>query len=121
MIGKLTPEQIEDLLQSERIGRIGCHAEGRTYVVPVAYAYDRGAVYGHSPDGLKVRTMRANAHMCFEVERVRDLLNWESVIAWGTYEELAGARGKPPNGSAREKVVFLTLRLEEKTGRFERS
>ena len=28
--------------------------------------------------------------VCFEVDHIRDLGNWQSVIAWGRYEELAG-------------------------------
>lgn len=82
--------QIEAVLHAAVIGRIGCHTAGRTYVVPVTYAYLDGCVYGHSAAGLKVQMMRANPAVCFEVEQVDDLANWRSVIAWGTFEELRG-------------------------------
>ena len=48
MLGELDAEQIEELLRAEVLGRIGCHADGRTYVVPVTFAYDGECVYGHS-------------------------------------------------------------------------
>jgi len=91
MIGELDQSQIEDVLSSENIGRIGCYGDGITYVVPVAYVYDQGLTYGHSDEGMKARLMRMNPHVCFEVERIRSLNRWETVIAWGTFEELSGA------------------------------
>jgi len=88
MISELTREQIESVFRGEVTGRIGCHAEGRTYIVPISYAYDGECVYAHSASGLKIRAMRANPTVCFEVEQIDDLANWRCVIAWGTYEEL---------------------------------
>ncbi|MEO8347703.1 MAG: hypothetical protein ABI610_02235 [Acidobacteriota bacterium] len=44
MLGELTPVVIEKLLASEFTGRIGCHADGKTYVVPITYAYQSGSV-----------------------------------------------------------------------------
>ena len=70
MIGELTSEQIEHLLQTQAIGRIGCHANGITYIVPVSYVYHDNRVYGHSDEGLKLRLARANPEVCFEVERI---------------------------------------------------
>lgn len=90
MLGELDEQQIDHLLHSELVGRIGCHADGRTYVVPVTYVYAGGAIYGHTHDGLKVRLMRANPQVCFEVDRMENMANWQSVIAWGTFQELQG-------------------------------
>jgi uncharacterized protein len=145
MLGDLTHDEIEQLLRRESVGRIGCSAEGRIYVVPVTYAYDGDCVYAHSADGLKIRTMRANPAVCFEVEHVIDLAHWSSVVAWGTYEELGGhdeerastlllsrfgatptsatALKRPRlHGVAQEasRTTLFRLRLSEKTGRFER-
>lgn len=94
MIGELNQEQIERLLRSEVVGRIGCHADGATYVVPMTYAYDGDYVYGHSAEGRKLRMMRENPKVCFEVDRLDDLANWQSVIADGTFEELHGEEAK---------------------------
>ena len=46
MLGTLDAARIEALLGEEVVGRIGCHAEGRTYVVPITYVYADGCVYG---------------------------------------------------------------------------
>jgi nitroimidazol reductase NimA-like FMN-containing flavoprotein (pyridoxamine 5'-phosphate oxidase superfamily) len=151
MLGEMTPPEIEELLRAEITGRIGCHAEGRTYVVPITYAYDRGSVYCHSPEGQKLRMMRENPAVCFEVDRVENLGNWKSVIANGRFEELTGraaisamdiliarfteiarSRDAHPSFVLRKSeaesaradgrpIVLFRIRLAEKTGRFERA
>lgn len=90
MIGELAPPQIERILHEQVIGRIGCHARGRTYVVPVTYAYDAGAILARTGEGLKTQMMRENPEVCFEVEDLRHLPSWSSVIVQGRYEELHG-------------------------------
>jgi hypothetical protein len=57
----------------------------------MTYAYDGTAVYAHSAAGLKVRMMRKNPEVCFEVDIVENFTNWRSVIAWGHFEELRDA------------------------------
>jgi uncharacterized protein len=94
MLGELEAAEIDELLHAEMVGRIGCHANGRTYIVPVTFAYDGAAVYAHSAGGTKLSMMRSNPEVCFEVEHVDDLANWRSVIAWGHFEELGGDAAK---------------------------
>jgi len=60
MLGILETDQIEDLLGSQVVGRIGCHADDLTYVVPVSYAYDGSCIYAHSEEGMKIAIMRKN-------------------------------------------------------------
>ena len=90
----LSAAQIDRVLRSELVGRLGCHVDGKTYVVPVVYAYDGSSLYIHSDGGLKLRMLRANPAVCFEVDHVEHLTNWESVIAWGQFEELHGEDAK---------------------------
>ena len=91
MIGQLSAPEIENLLHNEVIARIGCHANGHTYVVPVTYVYDGDAIIGYSPDGLKLWMMRENPKVCVEVDHIEDASTWRSVIASGTFQELSGA------------------------------
>jgi len=149
MLGELSPEEIEEVLRSEITGRIGCHADGRTYVVPITYGYQRSYVYCHSPEGLKLRMMWKNPVVCFEVDRVEDLGNWRSVIATGRFEELSGRdvvaamdvlisrlgqvgdsarthpsyllRSSETAGVDGRPIVLYRILLTEKTGRFEKT
>ena len=68
MLGDLNPEQIERLLQTETVGRIGLHAEGRTYVVPLTYVFEGNGVIGHTRAGMKINMARENPDVCFEVD-----------------------------------------------------
>lgn len=138
MLGELTDPQIEELLASEVIARIGCISDGRVYVVPVTYVYDGTYVWGHSMDGAKLAAMRTDPKVCVEVEHVDDLSNWRSVIAWGTFEECTGddwdtgmallvERIMPlltlpphPDLSGLRRGSVYRIRLQTKTGRFER-
>lgn len=90
MLGDLKASEIEDLLCQNVIGRIGCHAFGKTYIVPITYAYDDGEVYAHSNEGMKLHMMRENPHVTFEVDCVDGAGNWKSVIASGVFQELTG-------------------------------
>ena len=145
MLGKMTADETEQLLLRGTVGRLGCAAEGRVYIVPITYAYDGECVVAHSADGLKVRTMRANPSVCFEVEDLLDLAHWSCVVAHGTYEELRGADEERAEALLRSRfgsvdtsetalrhprfhgvaqpvsrTTMFRVRLSEKTGRFER-
>ena len=142
-LGRLREDQIEDVLRTATIGRIGCRDGDSVYVVPISFVCDGGCVYGHSAEGRKLTLMRATPEVCFEVEDVRGPSDWRSVIAWGMFEELHGdeARtaldllasrfaplgtrpepGTPPPShghSTSMPPVLFRIRLLSTTGRFE--
>jgi nitroimidazol reductase NimA-like FMN-containing flavoprotein (pyridoxamine 5'-phosphate oxidase superfamily) len=149
MLGTLSAAEIEDLLQGEVVARLGCHANGRTYVVPVTYAYDGEGLLIQSADGLKLRMMQENPSVCIEVDHIDNLANWRSVIAWGRFERLFGedaasalvrlrarlqpfivsettpgaerlAAGEAPVRRGNGHAAIYRIHLFEKTGRFER-
>jgi nitroimidazol reductase NimA-like FMN-containing flavoprotein (pyridoxamine 5'-phosphate oxidase superfamily) len=70
------------------VGRIGCYFGGKTYVVPITYVFDNGYIYAHSKEGLKIKMMRKNTKVCFQVDQIDSMTNWRSVILWGNFEEL---------------------------------
>lgn len=88
MIGTLTRDQIEHILSSGLIGRIGCYADNNVYVVPVTYVFDDKYIYTHSREGMKVQMMRKNPEVCFEVDSIEGMTNWRCVIVWGKFQEL---------------------------------
>lgn len=107
MIGELEPAQIDRLLKSGIVGRIGCHADGRTYVVPITYVYDGQYIYGHSGVGQKVLMMRVNPNVCFEVDHLQNMANWESVIIQGVYEELQDEEAERALQLLLERIMLL--------------
>ena len=97
MLHELSREEADAFLREQLVGRVGCHAGGETYVVPVFFAYDGETVFVQSVEGRKILIMRVNPQVCFEVDDYdRSTGSWRSVIVEGTYEEVAGddaARG----------------------------
>jgi hypothetical protein len=137
MIGTLSPDEIEAMLSRQRVGRIGCSANDRPYVVPINYIYADGHVYAYSTLGRKIHTMREQPLICFEVDEIDGPSSWRSVVAEGIFEELTNEneRGRAverlagigrglvsPGLTDRglQGLIIFRLRLTEKSGRFER-
>ena len=92
LVRELDRDEIEEFLLSQRIARLGCHAGGETYVVPVIYAYGDGALVTVTQEGRKVAMLRENPRVCVEVDEydTDGRGSWRSVIGYGNAEELAG-------------------------------
>ena len=147
MFGKLNSDQIEKVIAGNIIGRLGCHDAGKTYIVPISYAYDGEFIYARTFEGLKVSMMRSNPKVCFQVDQMENMANWRSVIIWGTFEELLDEKERneglkkliarmlpeiasetvklspqwpfPTNDFSKIEGIIFRIRLTEKTGRFE--
>ena len=142
MLGELNKKEIIDLLEGQVIGRLGCHANDETYVVPVNYVYRNEAIYAHSGAGKKIDMMRTNPKVCFQVDELHDVFRWKSAIVWGVFEELKDQerqqaiqgiivsvmqlRDKPnlePShaipADLQDELIVYKIKITEATGRFE--
>ena len=105
MISTMNDKQIDTLLSDQFIGRIGCYDGSKTYVVPVTYVYDGKYIIGHSRPGKKIDIMRKNPSVCFQVDNITSMADWESAVIMGTFEELH-------DKDAREAMETLITRLK---------
>jgi uncharacterized protein len=150
MYGKLSPQQIEQVLRSHVLGRIGCTDGDRIYVVPVNYVYQDNRLLCHSQAGMKIDMMRKHPQVCFEVDEMKSFTQWQSVIVQGHYEEVIGEKEKqdaafnfithlmlhkqteaassaanlPVNihpRAGKARTIYYHIVIEEITGRFEDS
>ena len=147
MIGKLTVQQINNVLTSQAVGRLACTDGRLPYIVPVTYVYDGVYIYGQTREGLKLDILRKNPEVCFQVDVMTDMRHWQSVHVRGVFEELQGAEavekqrylfnhmlpimtGSAVHGDQQEsttvieddnrvKPVMYKIKIREKTGRFE--
>lgn len=112
---ELSSGEIEEFLRGQRIARLGCHADGTTYVVPLIYAYDDGAVVAVTTEGRKTAMLRENPRVCVEVDEydTDGKGSWRSVIAHGTYEELAADAVEPALALMRERFARTAGRAAE--------
>ena len=133
---ELSRSEIDDFLRGQRIARLGCHADGVTYIVPLIYAYEDGAVVAVTTEGRKTAMLRENPRVCVEVDEydADGRGSWRSVIADGTFEEVTGDAMEPALALLRERfartagrpaaprqlgpgVVVLRITLDEVSGR----
>ncbi len=147
MFGNLSVAEIDAFIHRQGVGHLGCHADGKTYVVPVSYAYDGKYIYGHTEEGLKINIMRKNPNVCLEVDEIINMANWKSAICWGKFEELTDEESRneglkkllerplpfiasktvilspvwpfPPSDYSLIGGVVYRILVEEKSGRFE--
>lgn len=88
MLGELNDMQIRNLLSSQVVGRLACTDGKQPYIVPVTYTYDGDYIYGQTNEGSKLKILRKNPNVCFEVDIMMDMRNWQSVIVYGKFKEL---------------------------------
>lgn len=94
MIGKLSDQQMQTILQQNMMGRIGCSSNTKIFVVPICYAYNGKSIIAHSAEGMKIEIMRNHPQVCFEVDVITSITHWESVIIWGQYQEILDEKEK---------------------------
>ena len=148
MLGELNNMQIDNLLLSQAIGRIGYSNGKRIFITPVTYAFDGKNIIGQSQEGAKLQVMRTNPSVCFQVDMILNMANWQSVLIHGIYRELKGKEAEEAreilfnrvmplttsatihghehrttaviDDSNRIKPVMYKIKIKEKSGRFEK-
>ena len=148
MLGTLNETQINNVLSSQVIGRLACTDGKQPYIVPVTYTYDGSYIYGQTNEGMKLNILRKNSNVCFEVDMMTDMRNWQSVIVLGKFEELKNKEAEEArdvlfgrvfslmtsstihvhehattgkvDDTTRVKVVMYRIKIKKVTGRFEK-
>ncbi|MDR0786504.1 MAG: pyridoxamine 5'-phosphate oxidase family protein [Gemmatimonadota bacterium] len=91
---ELNSHEINAVLSRNHIGRIAFSQGNRTEIIPVNYVFTPEWIYGRTtPGGLIEQIGETWWPVAFEVDEVRDLFNWESVVIHG------GLYVVPENGS----------------------
>ena len=83
--------------------------------MPLIYAYEDGAVVAVTTEGRKTAMLRENPRVCVEIDEydADGKGSWRSVIAHGTYEELAGDAVEPALALMRERFARTAGRAAE--------
>ena len=148
MLGELNEIQINNVLSSQVLGRLACTNNKEPYIVPLTYTYDGEYLYGQMKKGKKLKMLRKNPNVCFEVDMMTDMANWQSVLVFGKFEELKNKKSDKAreilfkrvyplmtsrtihphehavtsvvDDSNREKSVMYRIKIKKVTGRFEK-
>jgi uncharacterized protein len=93
-------EEMRALPRRVGYGHLGCAREGRPYVVPMHYPYDGECLYLFTTEGTKTSFIEANAEVCMQVEEVKSISSWQSVM-------VTGRAGRIINQEEREHAMQL--------------
>jgi nitroimidazol reductase NimA-like FMN-containing flavoprotein (pyridoxamine 5'-phosphate oxidase superfamily) len=88
LIQDMTPDSCFDLLARTHMGRIACSQGNQPYITPFSFVYDDHFIYGFTTIGQKIEWMRANPLVCVEIEHIVTRDEWQTVVAFGRYQEL---------------------------------
>lgn len=78
------PEVVESIVKRAQVCRIAFSQEDVPYIVPMIFGFKDSTVYLHSaPEGKKIDMLKANAHVCFEVDVDHELVEADVACDWG--------------------------------------
>lgn len=119
MMTNLQDSKCKEILGRNYLGNIAYISGGSPYMVPMTYYFDgKDTIIGYSSDGHKTSAMRKNNKVSLHILEMRNIDNWISVLAHGTYEELDSGDAKGYLHQFASGIKDLILRKEEKNLQF---
>lgn len=107
---ELSRDEIEKILGRNNVGRLAFSLHDRVDVQPIHYVYERGWLYGRTSEGEKIATLAHNQWVAFEVDEIRDVFDWRSVVVHGSFWVLH-PRGSPRAEELWTKAADLVSRV----------
>jgi len=83
LIRELARNEMEALLARNNVGRLAYAFHDRVDIEPINYVYADGWVYCRTSVGVKLDTIERHRWVAFEVDEVRGLFDWQSVVVRG--------------------------------------
>lgn len=96
MFENIAKKECIQILRNNYIGHIGFISNNTPFIIPITYYYDENEniIISYSGGGHKIDSMRLNNTVSFQVEDIKSLTNWKSVLLIGEFEELSGSIAK---------------------------
>jgi nitroimidazol reductase NimA-like FMN-containing flavoprotein (pyridoxamine 5'-phosphate oxidase superfamily) len=110
----LDQQECAALLADNYIGYLGYISNNSPFIVPITYFYDgKKTIIIYSSEGNKINAMRKNNNVSLQVSKIKNIDNWDSVLAHGNFEELSGIDAKQSLHEFADGIKNLILRKEE--------
>jgi nitroimidazol reductase NimA-like FMN-containing flavoprotein (pyridoxamine 5'-phosphate oxidase superfamily) len=84
----LTSDESRAILERHNVGRIAFSFHDRVDIQPIHYVFKDNWLYGRTSRGSKFATIAHNPWCAFEVDEIRGLFDWDSVVVKGHLELL---------------------------------
>jgi len=114
-IRPLAPGECVEVIARNRVARIAYAFERRVDILPVHYVHDGAWLYGRTSVGSKLEHWAHSHWVAVEVDEVRGLFDWVSVVAHGSVH-LLRADAHDAEAAAWEHAVGVLRRLLPATG-----
>jgi nitroimidazol reductase NimA-like FMN-containing flavoprotein (pyridoxamine 5'-phosphate oxidase superfamily) len=109
-ITTMTRRQIDFVLTRNHVARVAFMDQGRIELRPVHYVYSDGVLFGRTSFGPQARAWHAKPEVVVEVDEVRALYLWRSIIIRGTIS-LLKPRGSPEDRAEYWRAVHAIRAL----------
>lgn len=84
-IRALGTDEMDALLARNCVGRIAYSIHDHVDIEPIHYVYDAPWIFGRTSTGAKVLTLAHSRWCAFEVDEVKSLFDWQSVVVKGAF------------------------------------
>jgi nitroimidazol reductase NimA-like FMN-containing flavoprotein (pyridoxamine 5'-phosphate oxidase superfamily) len=95
VIKPLEDAEARALLARHRIGRLAYSLHDHVDIEPLHYAFDGEWLFGRTSIGAKLAALVHHPWCAFEVDEVRGLFDWTSVVVKGSFHLLDPESGSP--------------------------
>jgi nitroimidazol reductase NimA-like FMN-containing flavoprotein (pyridoxamine 5'-phosphate oxidase superfamily) len=134
----LDREECLALLARHNVGRLALSHRDRVDLMPIHYVHEDGWLYGRTAAGTKLEMVVHNRWVAFEVDEIRALFDWQSVVIKGglyllrkdgsEHEQAIYQKGvalvrtlvpeaMTPEDPVPERALLFRIHLDEITGR----
>jgi nitroimidazol reductase NimA-like FMN-containing flavoprotein (pyridoxamine 5'-phosphate oxidase superfamily) len=105
-IRALTQVECGAVLGRNVLGRIAFALHDRVDIQPIHYVYEAGWIYGRTSEGAKLTALARHRWLAFEVDEVRGVFDWASVVVQGSFHRI-----DPDGPAADEGLSAHAVRL----------
>ena len=105
-IRELTADEMHSLLSRNHVGRIAFSFHDQVDIRPIHYVFADNWLFGRTSPSDKLRTLRHNQWVAFEVDEVQGPFDWQSVVAHGSFYRLSD-ENSPQYIALREEALRL--------------
>lgn len=110
IIEELSEAEALEFLARHNVGRLAYSFRDRVDIVPIHYVNHDGWLYGRTSPGPKLTTLAHSRWVAFEVDEVRGLFDWTSVVVKGALL-LLDAEGSSAERAAWQEGLRLLREL----------
>jgi nitroimidazol reductase NimA-like FMN-containing flavoprotein (pyridoxamine 5'-phosphate oxidase superfamily) len=112
-------KKIEVLIKKSMVCRLGINHGKIPYVVPLSFGYRDKTLYFHSgPKGKKLNLLRTDPNVCFEIDRITEIMEADNPCSWDIkYQSIIGSGKAEFIEDTGDKIKALQVIISQYTDR----